>query len=88
MKNTDGTEAWRPTNEPQQQTAAEGSNSALIGLLCADCSSVAEPPYCSNEDDNIICEKCAVEKYKKSIGYQIDKSRILARRIIGVSSCA
>ncbi|NOQ52148.1 MAG: restriction alleviation protein, Lar family [Desulfuromonadaceae bacterium] len=38
MKNTDGTEAWRPTSEPRQQTAAESSNSALISLLpCPFC---------------------------------------------------
>lgn len=42
MKNTDGTEAWTPSNEPAQSTAPMISNSLLIDLLaCPFCGKAA-----------------------------------------------
>jgi hypothetical protein len=43
MKNTNGTEAWTPSNEPAQSAAPMTSNSLLIDLLaCPFCGGPAE----------------------------------------------
>jgi hypothetical protein len=58
------------------------SKSELSDGLCAKCSGVADPPYNNFIGGPALCEKCACEGYKQTVGYLINKSGLLARDVI------